>query len=294
MLAAMDPLIITVYLFILAWGAVWGSFLNVVIWRVPNGMSVVSPPSHCPKCSHGLSWWQNVPVFGWVWLGGRCHFCKVPISPRYPAVEAVTAVLAVAVAMPWVQGWLSGDLEPWRAGLGMASEHFFVFACISIALIDADTFMIPDPLSLPLPLLGIALAVVLGEERGVLWQEAAAAALVAGGGLLAVQWGYAALTGREGLGTGDVKLLAGLGAWLGLGALPAVLLSASLMGLLFAASSALLSRGSGGTEGMAASRGLASMRHVALPFGPFLVLGGLGVLLLRRQLAPVLAPLFGG
>ncbi len=288
----MDPLIIIATMFVLAWGAIWGSFLNVVIWRVPAGMSVVSPPSHCPKCGHGLAWWQNVPVLGWAWLGGRCYYCKVAISARYPAVEAVTAALALAVSMPWLQGWASGDLEPWRAALGMGAEHVFLFTCISIALIDADTFIIPDVMSLPLPLLGIAVAVVLGEERGVQWQDAAAAAFVAGGGLLAVQWGYAAITGREGLGTGDIKLLAGLGAWLGLRSLPAVLLAASLQGLLFAAGAALLTPKA--ADGLAARRGLASMRHVALPFGPFLVLGGLEYLLLHRQLAPVLAPYFGG
>lgn len=288
----MDPLIAIATVFVLAWGAVWGSFLNVVIWRVPNGMSVVSPPSHCPKCGHGLAWWQNVPVLGWAWLGGKCHYCKVPISARYPAVEAVTAALALAVAMPWLHGWASGDLLPWQAGVGMVAEHLFLFACISIALIDADTFIIPDSLSLPLPILGVALAVVLGDVRGVSWQSAAAAAFIAGGGLLAVQWGYAALTGREGMGTGDVKLLAGLGAWLGLSALPAVLLLASVQGLVFTAGAALLTPATG--EGMASSRGLASMRHVALPFGPFLVLGGLEFLLLHRQLAPLLAPFFGG
>ncbi len=285
----MDPVLTIVYGFVLFWGAAWGSFLNVVVWRVPNGMSVVSPPSHCPKCGHGLAWWQNVPVLGWAWLGGRCHYCKTGISARYPAVEAVTAALALAVAMPWVDGWASGELEPWRAGVGMVAEHAFLFACVAIALIDADTFMIPDALSLPLPLLGIGVALLVGDERGVGWQEAAAAAFIAGGGLLAVQWGYAALTGREGLGTGDVKLLAGLGAWLGLAALPAVLLLASVQGLLFAAGTAAVSR-----AGLTAERGVVSMRHVALPFGPFLVLGGVEVLLLHRQLGPVVAPWFGG
>lgn len=284
----MVELIPFAYVVILAWGAVWGSFLNVVIYRVPAGLSVVSPASRCPSCETPIKWWQNVPVLSFAWLGGRCASCKVPISIRYPSVEAVTAIVALAVAVPWVTAWGRGEVAAEIAVAGILAEHLFVFALISIALIDADTFMIPDSLSLPLPIIGIAIAFLLGDLRGVSWQQAAAGAATGGFGLLAIQWGYAAMTGREGLGTGDVKLLAGLGAWLGLEAMPIVMFLAAVQGLCFAAFAAMVG------PSMTEARGLASMRHVALPFGPFLVLAGLQWLLLNRQIMAVLDPLLGG
>ncbi len=271
------------YAFILAWGAAWGSFLNVVIYRLPAGQSVVRPASRCPSCHAAITWWQNIPVLGFALLGGRCGGCKTSISFRYPAVETITAVLCLAVSMPWFLGFAHGELEANRALADAAIEQLFVFTLIAIALIDADTFIIPDVLSLPLPLLGIATALWLGEIRGVSWQEAAAGALLAGAVLLALQFGYAAISGREGLGTGDVKLLAGLGAWLGIQSLPVVLLLAALQGIGFALGLLLIRR-----EQLAKERGLASLRHLALPFGPFLALAGIEWLLLHRHAQPLL------
>lgn len=284
----MEPVLASIYLALLLWSAAWGSFLNVVIYRVPAGLSVVRPASRCPHCETPIAWWQNVPVLGWAFIGGRCWTCKAPVSMRYPAVEATVAALGVAVAMPWVSAWAAGEIDVAVATGGVLAEQAFVFALVAIAMIDADTFMIPDSLSLPMPILGIALALWLGELRAVDWQQAAIGAAAGGFGTLAVQWGYSALTGREGLGTGDVKLLAGLGAWLGPAALPPLLLAASLQGLLFAAGQALLG------ERLAADRGVASLRHVALPFGPFLALAGIEWLLVGRGLAPQLAALIGG
>lgn len=271
------------YAFILVWGAAWGSFLNVVIYRLPAGQSVVHPRSRCPACQTAISWWQNIPVLGFALLAGRCGHCKTSISFRYPAVETVTAALCLAVSMPWLLGLLHGELDAGQALAGAASEQYFILALIAIALIDADTFMIPDVLSLPLPLLGIAVGLWLGDVRGVSWQQAASGALLAGALLLAVQFGYAALSGREGLGTGDVKLLAGLGAWLGIQSLPIVLLLAALQGICFALGLLLVRR-----DQLTEDRGLASLRHLALPFGPFLALAGIEWLLLHRHAQPLL------
>jgi leader peptidase (prepilin peptidase) / N-methyltransferase len=279
----MDLVLATIYVVILLWGGAWGSFLNVVVYRLPAGLSVVRPASRCPSCATPIAWWQNVPVLGWAFIGGRCWTCKTPVSMRYPAVEATMAALALAVARPWVGAWAGGELDPGLAATGALVEQAFVFALVAVALIDADTFMIPDRISLPLPLLGLALAVLVGEPRGVIWQQAAIGAALGGFGALAVQWGYSAISGREGLGTGDVKLLAGLGAWLGPSALAPLLLLASLQGLAFALGQAAL-----GTR-LADERGLDSLRHVAMPFGPFLALGGIEWLLLGRQLQPLLA-----
>ena len=280
------PLLVAI---VLLWGACWGSFLNVVVYRLPAGMSVARPPSHCPACKAAIRPWQNIPLLSWAFLGGRCAKCKIAISLRYPAVEGVTAGLALAVAMPWLTGFLQGDFALAEAAGGLLLEHALLFALISIALIDADTFMVPDSLSLPMPLVGIAVAFWLGDARDVSWQQAAAGALAGGGGLLAVQLGYAALTGREGLGTGDVKLMAGLGAWLGVAALPIVLLAAAIQGLLFAVGLSLIQR-----ERLVEERGLASIRHLALPFGPFLALAGLQWLLLHRHLGPMVEQWLGG
>ena len=270
--------------FVLLWGALWGSFLNVVVYRVPAGLSVVHPRSRCPTCEKPITWWQNIPVLSWALLGGRCFSCKTWISVRYPLVESAMAILALAVASPWLPGLLSGDVLPWQVATGVLCEQYFVFALLAIALIDADTFLVPDSLSLPLPLLGVGLAFAVGGVRDVSWQQAAAGALVGGGGLLAVQWLYAVLTHREGLGTGDVKLLAGIGAFLGVQALPGVLLAASVQGLLFVGAWSLVGRGK-----LATDRGIASIRHLAMPFGPFLALAALQWLLLSRIAGKALA-----
>ncbi len=270
--------------FAVLWGALWGSFLNVVVYRVPAGLSVVHPRSRCPKCGAAITWWQNIPVLSWALLGGRCHSCKTWISVRYPLVEASMAVLALAVTWPWLPGLASGDLQPWQVATGVLAEQLFVFVLLAIALIDADTFLVPDVLSLPLPLIGLGLAFAVGPLRGVTWQQSAAGALAGGGGLLAVQWLYAVAMRREGLGTGDIKLMAGIGAFLGLKALPAVLLVAALQGLLFVAGWAVIGRGK-----LTEERGLASIRHLAMPFGPFLALGAVQWLLLSRIAGNALA-----
>lgn len=285
----MEPIVAIAYAFALLWGALWGSFLNVVVYRVPAGLSVVHPRSRCPTCKTPIAAWQNVPILSWLVLRGRCWTCKTQISVRYPAVEAVVAALSLAVVAPWLLPLLTGELPPWQVLVGVLGEQAFVFTLVAIALIDADTFLVPDPLSLPLPLLGLGLAFAVGDLRGVPWTQAAAGALVGGAGLLLVQWGYALLTGREGLGTGDVKLLGGIGAFLGLVALPAVLLLAALQGLGFALLYTLASRGRATEE-----RGLQSVRHLALPFGPFLAIAAIQWLLLHRLAEPILRGWLGG
>jgi leader peptidase (prepilin peptidase)/N-methyltransferase len=262
----------------LVWGALWGSFLNVVVHRVPAGLSVVRPRSRCPSCLTPIAAHHNVPILSWLLLRGRCGHCKAPISWRYPAVELVAAALSLAVLTPWLPTLLEGTSPVWQVAVAVLAEQTLVFALLAIALIDADTFLIPDVLSLPLVVLGLGLAAVVGPARGVSWQQAAAGALVAGLGLYAVQRAYAALTGREGLGTGDVKLLAAIGAWLGLASVPAVLLLGALQGLAFALGYAAL------TPQAASERGLSSIRHLAVPFGPFLALGAVEWLLAHRWL----------
>lgn len=270
--------------FALLWGGLWGSFLNVVVYRLPAGLSVVRPRSRCPRCLAPIAARHNIPVLSWVLLRGRCASCQAPISPRYPVVEATVAALSLAVAAPWLPVLLDPGEVPWRVVLAIVGEQTFVFAWVAVALIDADTFLIPDALSLPLPLLGLGIAWLVGDLRGVDPLSAAAGAALAGVGLWLLMWLYAHVTGREGLGLGDVKLLAGIGALLGLTAVPAVLLLAAVQGLLFALGYALMSKGEATRE-----RGLQSIRHLAVPFGPFLAIASIQWLLLHRLLAGLLA-----
>lgn len=274
-------------LLLLLWGSLWGSFLNVVVFRVPAGLSVVRPRSRCPKCLTPIAGYHNVPVLSWVLLRGRCAHCKEPISVRYPAVEATAAALSLAVALPWLPQMVGPDGWQWQPLTAALGEQAFVFTWLAIALIDADHFEVFDVMSLPLPLLGIGLAALVGDLRGVAWQYSATGALAGGGGFALVSVGYAKLTGREGLGFGDAYILAGIGALLGLAALPVVVLAAALQGLLFAGWLLWADRTA------LPDRGLASARHLALPFGPFLVLAAVQWLLLHRLAEPWLAAHFG-
>jgi len=222
-------------------GATVGSFLNVVAYRLPRGLSVARPRSRCSSCGHPIKPYDNVPVLSWILLRGRCRQCKAPISARYPLVEAVTAALWALVVV--VKG-----LDP-DALLGLA----FVTLLVPVTLIDLDHRIIPNRLLIVGTVAALALLVAL--DRGAL-AEHAIAAVAAGGFLLA-----AALAYPRGMGMGDVKLAGVMGLYLGRAVGPAMLaalLSGTLVGL------AVIAR-KGAVEG----------RKTAVPFGPFLAFGGL-------------------
>ena len=204
------PFFFTLWVF--ATGAVVGSFLNVVIARVPKGQSIVRPASRCPRCEKPIAWYDNIPLVSWFALRARCRSCGLPISPRYPLVELLTAALAVAVLRHTGPTW---------AALGY---FVFVSALIALAYIDLDTWLLPHQITWPLLALGLL---------SPIWNRAVtlkAAAIGAGAGFAA--FAAIALVGerllkRETMGWGDVWLLAAIGAWLGWSALlPVVLLSA--------------------------------------------------------------------
>ena len=209
-LARALPLAFTLWVF--AVGAVVGSFLNVVIARVPKGRSIVSPGSRCPRCGNPIAWYDNIPVLSWILLRARCRNCGLPISPRYPLVEVLTGVLAVAVFR--------------RVGPSWTAVGYFAFAAtlVALAYIDLDTWLLPHQITWPLLALGLASPL---WNRELTWIESLIGA-AAGFALFAV----IALVGekllkRETMGWGDVWLLAAIGAWLGWPALlPVVLLSA--------------------------------------------------------------------
>jgi leader peptidase (prepilin peptidase)/N-methyltransferase len=221
-------------------GAIIGSFLNVVIYRLPRGESLSTPGSHCPSCETPIKPYDNVPVLGWLWLRGRCRSCGEPISVRYPLVEAGTAVLCA--------GAVIGQHNTGRALLGIV----LVLALVPIALIDLETRLIPDKITAPAAVLAVVIGTALDPGHEVERLIAGAAA----GAFLFVAW-YAY---PGGMGFGDVKLAAVLGLFLGRAIGPALLV-------------ALIS---GVVVGVVIIRrkGLAAGRKTAIPFGPFLAVGG--------------------
>jgi len=227
-------------------GLLIGSFLNVVIWRVPRGESIVSPPSACPRCGHAIRPFDNVPVLSWLLLRGRCRDCRAPISARYPLVEAATGLLFVLVAV--------------RLGWTWALPAYLYLAAIglALALIDLDTHRLPDALVLPAyPVLAVLLAVASWTADD--WPALLRA--VIGGAILWTLYFVLMAVRSGGMGFGDVKLAGVLGAglaWLGWGALAIGASSAFLLGGTYAIG-LLVSRRAG--------------RESRVPFGPWMVLG---------------------
>src|SRR5437764_7356331 len=199
-------------------GACVGSFLNVCIHRIPADESIVRPGSRCPRCATPIAWHDNVPVLSWLWLGARCRSCRAPIAARYPVVEVATGLIAVVALLAF-------GATP-RAAVAFA----FTAALLLVSVIDLDHRFIPDEVSLPGILVGLVLAFTPGGRSSPL--DAALGAALGGGVLWLVAWAYQRLTGLEGMGLGDVKLLAMIGAFLGWQAIPAVLVIASITGSL--------------------------------------------------------------
>jgi leader peptidase (prepilin peptidase) / N-methyltransferase len=232
-----------------AFGAVIGSFLNVVMWRLPRGESLVTPGSRCPACEHRIAPYDNVPIVSWLVLRGRCRRCGARISPRYPAVELLTAVAFGAVVA------LRGFDE------GLVLELPFVAALIALAGIDLDHKLLPNRIVYPMAAYGLAATVLVDLDDLVEHLIAGAGAFLF---LLAAVLAY-----PRGMGMGDVKLGGTMGLYLGLSIVPAMLvafLSGSIVGL-----------------GIIAREG-ASARKKAVPFGLFLALGGIIGLLAGPEL----------
>jgi len=210
-------------------GACIGSFLNVCIWRLPRGESVVSPPSHCPQCGHELPWYENLPFISWLALRGRCRHCRGPISPRYLAVELLTAAMFLAVWLRIVLGGYPLTLAPLWLMVTML--------VILTIFIDAKHFIIPDAITYPAAALGLAMAVLWPQHwppfpatRGQALAQSALGLAGGAGGLALAAWAGRRLFRREALGWGDVKYLGAVGACLGLLSCFFVVLIGSLLG----------------------------------------------------------------
>lgn len=279
-LAASEPLLLACTLLL---GLLVGSFLNVVVYRLPlimerrwqqeareilgtpaedtaAALTLSKPASRCPACGVPIKAWQNIPLVSWLLMRGRAACCGVGISARYPLVELLTGLMSAACA--------------WRFGFGLelAGALVLTWSLIALAFIDLDTQLLPDDITLPLLWAGLAFA-LLG---GLVPLESAVIGAIAGYlALWLVFWAFKLATGKEGLGYGDFKLLAALGAWLGWAALPQIILLSSIVGAVSGITLVLLRR---------------QQRGAAMPFGPFLAAAGwlalMGVDVLQGLAAP--------
>ncbi|PIE60577.1 MAG: prepilin peptidase [Desulfobulbus propionicus] len=249
----MEPFIIGI-LFI--FGAVIGSFLNVVILRLPQeNASIIFPASHCCTCKTPLSWYDNIPIISYFLLKGKCRTCQGQISLQYPLVESCMAFLSVALYM--------------RVGPGFDFCYYFLFLAVLLVIIFIDIHhqIIPDVLSLPGVFLGLAGSFF---SPALTWQESIAGVLAGGGILYTVALGYYLFTRRDGMGGGDVKLLAMIGAFLGWQSLLYVIFFSSFTGSIV------------GIGVMIRQKKNAQTR---VPFGPFLSLGAISYLFFQDEIA---------
>ena len=227
-------------------GAIVGSFLNVVILRLPEeDESIVFPPSRCPACRAEIRWFDNIPIASYLFLRGKCRACRQPISLQYPVVEFCMAILSLALYTKFA----------------LSFEFFFYFlflaALLAVVFIDIHHQIIPDVISLPGIAVGFAGSFFNSQ---VTWTQSALGIVIGGGILLAVAWGYYVFSGREGMGGGDIKLLGMIGAFLGYQSLLFIVFTSSLSGSLVGII-AMVKQGKGGQS--------------RIPFGPFLALAAM-------------------
>ena len=256
-------------------GLAVGSFLNVVIHRLPimmhtewradcaefegreapaaEPLNLLTPRSRCPSCGTPITALQNIPLASWLALGGKCAACKAPISVRYPLVELLTGIVSALLA--WRFGW----------GPALVAALVFSWALVAASAIDIDTQLLPDRITMPLLWLGLLVNVF-----GVFVDLRSAVLGAVGGYLLlwSVYWGFKLLAGKEGMGFGDFKLLAALGAWTGWQTLPLIL---------------LVSAGAGAIIGLVLIWLSGKGRDTRIPFGPYLAAGGMVALLWGRE-----------
>jgi leader peptidase (prepilin peptidase)/N-methyltransferase len=202
-----------------ALGACVGSFLNVVVYRLPHGESIIHPGSRCPACQDAIPAWANVPILSWLYLRGRCRRCKSPISIRYPLVETATATLFALLMLRWL------EVGP---GPRLLVDWLLASSLVAVSLIDADHRIIPNEITYP----GIPLGIVLAWlAPGPTVVDALLGLVIPGGMLWGLSAAYEHWRGQIGLGMGDVKLIAMLGAFLGLAPALEIIVLGSLLGL---------------------------------------------------------------
>lgn len=261
-----------------------GSFLNVVIHRLPKMLdrgwreqcaelsgshapelpryNLITPRSHCPACDHRIAWYENIPIASYVFLRGRCSACHAPISERYPVVELLTAALTVAAVIRF------------GATPAAVAGSVLLWSLIALTFIDFDTQLLPDNITLPLLWAGLV-ANVAGFLPGVSLRDAVIGAIVGYLLLWTIYWLFKLIRGKEGMGYGDFKLLAALGAWLGWQMLPLIVLLSSVVGAMIGL-------------GLVAFKG--RDHQIPLAFGPYLAIAGAIALFFGKPLIALYLP----
>lgn len=242
-----------IIIFSFIFGACIGSFLNVVILRLPEeGASLVHPPSRCPNCLQNIKWYDNIPIVSFILLRRKCRYCGEPISWQYPLVELTMALLSVALLFKF---GLSSTLPIY---------HVFTAALLAVIVIDYNYKIIPDSISLPGIIMGFACSFF---NPLVTWQQSGIGLLIGGGVLYAVAAGYYLFTKREGMGGGDIKLLAMIGAFLGWQSLPFVVFGSSILGAVVGIGAMAKQKKGGKT---------------VIPYGPFLSIAAIIYMFFRE------------
>jgi leader peptidase (prepilin peptidase)/N-methyltransferase len=234
-------------------GTILGSFANVLIYRMPRGENIAWPGSHCQKCKKPIAWYHNIPVLAWFFLRGKCANCKEPYSFRYPVVELLMGVLFASAAISIGINWT------------LLEGLIFIFALVAASFIDIDHMILPDKFTLSGIVIGL-IGAALNPERSFL--DAIYGVLMGGGFLWAIAYLFFVFRGKEGMGGGDIKLLAWIGAVLGWKSIPFVVIGSSVFGAIIGVVIAVRSK-----EGMSK----------AIPFGPYLAGAALAYLLLGGE-----------
>ena len=292
------------------WGALWGSFFNVVIVRVPQCQSVVSPGSFCQACGSPIRWYDNIPIVSYLLLRGKCRKCGNPFSARYAFVEALCSGLALACYITFV---IASDAPFAVAVARFVIASLFCGVLIAIAVIDLDTMLIPNVITYPGIPVAIALSFFMGHDH---WWDGPVGAITGYAVIRLIADGYQIVTGRMGMGYGDAKLLAMVGGLLGWSVLLPVLFLASMQGSIIGITALVIVRrrqraqypngeGEPSAPDPAARGEIPShasqeavmpesdrLRYASIPFGPFLVLATLELLLFKEQLIQIF-PVFG-
>lgn len=285
MLRDLEPLSTTwgAYAFIVFLGMLWGSFANVCIYRMPpsdefpNGRSVITPGSHCFACKAPVKWYDNVPLLAWLWLRGRCRNCKAEFSARYLIVEALVGVL---FGLAWWFTMVPNFTEPFDTRLVRFGIYAaFIVVMVVIAFIDLDTMLILDKVTYPSIVVFYGLSLLLPEHR---WYDGLIGAAIGFGVIWLISEAYFRLRGREGMGLGDAKLLAVVGALFGWRGFVASLFGGSIIGTLLTLLAMGVSRARSGppepaepAEDNEEEQEDHSVMGTELPFGPYLVIGAL-------------------
>ena len=269
----MDMYYFTVFAaFAFAFGCCVASFLNVCIWRLPRGESVVRPGSHCPKCNAPIRWWQNIPIFSWLALRGRCANCREPISARYVTVELIGGVLFLLAYLQWAVPFFLHALPPMglvpRADLWTVPVSWLVVAGLILgSFIDLDHFYLPDRVTIGGMVLGVPLSFLVPELQGAQTGLEALGRSIGGLAfgfffLWGLGWVFTKILKKDAMGFGDVKLLGAVGAFFGPWAVLFTIIASSFVGAIVGLG--LIARGKAKLGG-----------YTAVPFGPFLALGTL-------------------